>query len=254
MIVLDHLAIGTSALADGWELFSGLLGGRWAYGGDSAGFWWGQLQFSAGPKIELITPTSGPDAAFLDRFLSSRGPGPHHLNFIVPDIEVTLSRVKSLGIEPVQVRLVNSRWKEAFIHPRDAHGIVIQVAEQSGPPPLRARPSELPQPGAPSAFAVIEHHVADIVGATRLFQEALDGEVVSQVETTSHSAVELAWPNDAKLRLVRSAPGAEGRGARSGGVIGRLHFTRDGSALHAADLERLDAVSRGLGVSVLVTG
>jgi hypothetical protein len=29
--VLDHLAIGTPALAGGWELFGGLLGGTWAY-------------------------------------------------------------------------------------------------------------------------------------------------------------------------------------------------------------------------------
>ena len=40
--ILDHLAIGTPALTDGWELFGGVLGGRWAYGGDSPGFWWGQ--------------------------------------------------------------------------------------------------------------------------------------------------------------------------------------------------------------------
>jgi len=89
-VVLDHLAIGTPALTDGWELFGGVLGGTWAYGGDSPGFWWGQLSFAAGPKIELMTPTGGPDAAFLERFLASRGAGPHHLNFLVSDIEATL--------------------------------------------------------------------------------------------------------------------------------------------------------------------
>ena len=55
--VLDHVAIGTRALTDGWDLFGGLLGGSWVYGGDSPGYWWGQLQFRAGPKIELLTPT-----------------------------------------------------------------------------------------------------------------------------------------------------------------------------------------------------
>jgi len=49
--ILDHLAIGTPALADGWELFGGVLGGTWVYGGDPPGFWWGQLEFAAGPKI-----------------------------------------------------------------------------------------------------------------------------------------------------------------------------------------------------------
>ena len=68
-IVLDHFAIGTSTLTDGWELFGGLLGGTWAYGGDSAGYWWGQLSFAAGPKVELLTPTGGPDAALTGRTL-----------------------------------------------------------------------------------------------------------------------------------------------------------------------------------------
>ena len=85
--ILDHLAVGTPTLSDGWELFGGVLGGTWAYGGDSPGFWWGQLEFAAGPKIELLTPTGGPDAAFLERFLAARGAGPHHFNFLVTNIE-----------------------------------------------------------------------------------------------------------------------------------------------------------------------
>ncbi len=84
-VVLDHFAIGTPALTDGWDLFGGVLGGTWAYGGDSPGYWWGQLEFFAGPKIELLTPTGGADAAFLERFLAARGAGPHHFNFIVTD-------------------------------------------------------------------------------------------------------------------------------------------------------------------------
>src|SRR5260370_1323514 len=58
-VVLDHLAIGTPALTDGWELFGGVLGGTWVYGMDSPGDWCGQLDFPAGPKIQLLTPTVG---------------------------------------------------------------------------------------------------------------------------------------------------------------------------------------------------
>ena len=110
--VLDHLAIGTPALTDGWELFGGVLGGTWAYGMDSPGYWWGQLEFAAGPKIELLTPTDGPDAAFLERFLAARRQGPHHFNFLVSDIHDTLARVRALGIEPVGVNLDNPYWQE----------------------------------------------------------------------------------------------------------------------------------------------
>ncbi len=142
--VLDHLAVGTSALADGWDLFGGVLGGRWAYGGNSPGYWWGQLQFAEGPKIELLTPAGGPDAAFLERFLGARGAGPHHFNFLVTDIEDTLARIRASGLEPVGVHLANPYWREAFLHPRSAHGIVIQVAQPGGPEPNAPRRGSFP--------------------------------------------------------------------------------------------------------------
>ena len=35
--ILDHFAIATPALTDGWDLFGGVLGGTWVYGADSPG-------------------------------------------------------------------------------------------------------------------------------------------------------------------------------------------------------------------------
>ncbi len=247
--VLDHVAIGTRVLTDGWDLFGGLLGGSWVYGGDSPGFWWGQLKFRAGPKIELITPAGDADADFLERFLASRGAGPHHFNFIVPDISAALSRVRALGIEPVQISLVNATWKEAFLHPKDAYGIVIQVAEQSGPPPELAAPAQLPAPGPSSAFTLVEHYVADIDGAVRLFEEALEGEVVSRPDTADASVAELTWENGARLRLVQATPAAGGAGP-SGGGPGHLHFVRDGEQFSPADRSLGMDLAQNLGISV----
>ncbi len=239
--VLDHVAIGTHTLTDGWELFGGVLGGRWAYGGQSPGFWWGQVQFSAGPKIELLTPTGGPDSAFLERFLTARGPGPHHLNFIVPDIKAALSRVEAAGIEPVQVNLENLRWKEAFLRPRDAYGVVIQLAEQSGLPPEHPAPGELSVAGPSSAFTLVEHHVGDLAGATALFGSALEGDVV----TASGSTAELTWDNGARLRLVETLEAGQ---QRSGGRTAGLHFRRDRAAFGADDLSLAGELAERLGV------
>ena len=245
--VLDHVAIGTRVLRDGWDLFGGLLGGSWVYGGDSPGFWWGQLKFRVGPKIELLTPAGDSDADFLERFLASRGAGPHHFNFIVPDISAALSRVRALGIEPVQVSLVSATWKEAFLHPKDAYGIVIQVAEQSGPPPELAAPAQLPAPGPSAAFALVEHYVADIDGAVRLFGEALEGAVVSRPDT---AVAELSWENGARLRLVQLTPAAGGAGPRRGGGPGRLHFVRDGAQFSPADHRLGMELAQRLGISL----
>jgi hypothetical protein len=106
--VFDHVAIGTRTPSDGWQLFGGLLGGAWVYGGDSPGYWWGQLRFWSGPKVELLTPSPGSDGAFLERFLTSRGPGPHHFTFVVADLDATLAAVREHGIEPVGADLSNA--------------------------------------------------------------------------------------------------------------------------------------------------
>lgn len=239
-VVLDHLAVGTPALADGWELFGGVLGGAWAYGGDSPGFWWGQLEFAAGPKVELLTPTGGPDAAFLERFLAGHGAGPHHFNFVVSDIEATLARVRALGIEPVGVNLEGQNWKEAFLHPRDAHGIVIQVAWQGGTPPSDTPPAELPAPGPATRFDLVEHHVGDLPAATRLFTAALEG----QLEPSGEDAAELTWPGGRRIRLVRE------EGLPLGGSLHHVRFTRAEGTFTAQDRERAGLLAKRLGLTV----
>jgi hypothetical protein len=69
-------------------------------------------------------------AAFLDRFLAGLGAGPHHFSFLVTDIEDALTLIKASGIEPIGANLADPDWKEAFLHPRNTHGIVIRVAQQ----------------------------------------------------------------------------------------------------------------------------
>jgi methylmalonyl-CoA/ethylmalonyl-CoA epimerase len=239
-VVLDHLAVGTPALADGWELFGGVLGGTWAYGGDSPGFWWGQLEFAAGPKVELLRPTGGPDAAFLERFLAAHGAGPHHFNFAVSDIEATLARVRALGIEPVGVNLAGANWQEAFLHPRDVHGIVIQVAWQGGPPPPGTRPAELPASGPAAMFDLVEYHVGDLPAATRLFGEVLEG----TLETSGSDAAELTWPGGKRIRLVRE------EGLPLGGSLHHVRFTRAGGAFSAQDRQRAGLLAKRLGLAV----
>jgi methylmalonyl-CoA/ethylmalonyl-CoA epimerase len=239
--VLDHVAIGTRDLTDGWQLFGGLLGGMWAYGGNSPGYWWGQLEFARGPMIELLTPTGGPDAAFLERFLARRGAGPHHFNFHVPDIESTLARVRAAGLEPVGIDLSHDRWKEAFLHPKSAHGVVIQVAQQSGPGPRPDAPAGLPAPGAPSVLTLVEHRVADLDGAVQLYERVLDGEVIGH----DAGAAELTWPGGGMIRVVRSA-------AEPLGAIGELHFTRPAGSLAPDDQDRARDLAKRLGISIQV--
>ena len=243
--ILDHLAVGTPDLSGGWDLFAGVLGGTWAYGGDSPGFWFGQVKYAAGPKIELLKPTGGPDAAFLERFLDSRGPGPHHFNFLVTDIEDTLARIAAFGAEPVGVNLANPGWKEAFLHPRSAHGIVIQVAQQAGEPRSRP-PAELPEPGPPTRFDLIEHHVSDLDDAVRLFRDVLDGHL--DVAGVGAGSAELTWPGGKRIRLVHED------GLPLGGALHHIQFTRMAGMVSTEERERANLLAKRLGLAVELAG
>ena len=156
---------------------------------------------------------------------------------------VALARIAAFGIEPVGVNLANPDWKEAFLHPRSAYGIVIQVAQQAGSP-RSAPPRELPEPGPPTRLDLIEHHVSDLDGAVGLFRDVLDG----RLEAASAETAELAWPGGQRIRLVRE------HGLPLGGALHHVRFTRAAGAFSAQDRERAGLLAKRLGLVVELAG
>lgn len=124
---LDHVAIGVRALSDAMPFLVGELGGKAYEGGPGPGFTWAQWRFAGGARVELLEPLG--EAGFLHRFLDSRGPGVHHVTFITPDLAAARSKAESLGYDVVGYAEYPG-WKEAFLHPKQALGIVVQLAEQ----------------------------------------------------------------------------------------------------------------------------
>lgn len=126
---IDHVAIAVRSLSRAVPLYTDVLGATFIYGGDNVeqGFRWAQFRFLGGGKIELITPLD--PGGFLARFLDRHGEGVHHVTLKVPDIERALAALRAAGITPVGVSTDHPGWKEAFIHPRDANGTVIQLAQ-----------------------------------------------------------------------------------------------------------------------------
>ena len=85
--------------------------------------------------IELLEPTDTEHNDFLERFLAAGGDRPHHITFKVDDIEAELARLRALGVEPVGIDFRYPGWQEMFIHPAQAHGTVIQIAQTNVPEP-----------------------------------------------------------------------------------------------------------------------
>ena len=83
-------------------------------------------------EIELVEPTT--DDTGLARFLQTRGPGMHHICLEVDDIQGMLAHLKQVGIQLVnQTPVEDAEGKKyAFIHPKNAHGVLVELYELPG--------------------------------------------------------------------------------------------------------------------------
>ena len=98
----------------------------------------------------------------------------------------------------------------------------------------------LPTPGGPTSFGLIEHHVGDLADATRLFTEALGG----QLNDAGDDTAELTWPGGKRIRLVRED------GLPLGGLLHHVRFTRADGAFTTQDQERAGLLAKRLGLTV----
>ncbi len=140
---LDHVAIGVCDHRDGLAALTGRLGGLVISGGKPAGSGFRAMQIRIGRRdegmtIELLEPADTDRNDFLERFLASGGDRPHHVTFKTDDIESELDRLRSIDIGPVGVDFRDPGWQEMFIHPGQAHGTVIQIAQTNAPEPPMA--------------------------------------------------------------------------------------------------------------------
>ena len=150
---LDHVAIGVSDVSAVVPVVVGELGGREHDAGPGPGFVFWQWSFAGGGTLEVLSP-DGPPGGFLHRFLDARGPGVHHVTFKLPDIREAMDRAKRLGYEVVGFDDGSPGWIEAFLRPKQAQGIVVQLTEShpelSGedwtPQPFPPAPSDVPPP------------------------------------------------------------------------------------------------------------
>ena len=140
-ILFDHVAIGMPKMADAAPFLSGALGGIPDSGYPIGAFTWGTYRFEGGGSIEILEPRGA--SGFLHRFLAERGPGIHHVTFKVPSLDEVCARAEAAGYDVVGRDDSDVTWKEAFLHPKQALGIVVQFAEP-GPSPGRRRPRRIP--------------------------------------------------------------------------------------------------------------
>jgi methylmalonyl-CoA/ethylmalonyl-CoA epimerase len=131
--VFDHAAVASRRIRDLLPIYQNLLGGTFHLGGDNArvGYRGIQLRYRHGGKIELIEPLAG--STFLDSFFRRHPSGGlHHLTFKVQSMAKALALLRSRGYTVHGESDADPSWHEVFMHPRDAFGTLVQIA-QTGP-------------------------------------------------------------------------------------------------------------------------
>jgi methylmalonyl-CoA/ethylmalonyl-CoA epimerase len=126
---LDHTAIAVHSIESALPLYRDVLGGdpQELSTAPEKGFQVLTLRYPHGGAIELIAPL-GP-TGFVHNFLARRGEGVHHITFLVEDLKAAVADARAAGMRVVDEDYSRSEWREAFISPRSANGIIIQLAQ-----------------------------------------------------------------------------------------------------------------------------
>lgn len=126
---IDHVSIAVKDYERAFRFFSRLLGAVPGVGMEDPNMKYVWQLFSLGDlsRLELMHPTG--EGSFLDGFLNKREGGVHHITLETPDIEKFRVFLEEEEIPYFGRADMGDTWKELFIHPRDAFGVLIQVAE-----------------------------------------------------------------------------------------------------------------------------
>lgn len=80
-------------------------------------------------KIELVQPTTSDSG--IAKFLAARGPGMHHICLQVDDIDAMLANLREKNIHLIHEQAVtgDEGRRYAFIHPKAANGVLVELYE-----------------------------------------------------------------------------------------------------------------------------
>jgi methylmalonyl-CoA epimerase len=79
-------------------------------------------------NVELVQPTTNDTG--IAKFLEKRGEGIHHICVEVKDIHAALARLEEHDVQLIDaVPRKGAHGQVAFIHPKGAHGVLIELVE-----------------------------------------------------------------------------------------------------------------------------
>jgi len=129
-VKIDHIGIAVKSLTEAVKVYQDAIGlSVSSYDEvDDQGVRVAMLSIGES-RIELLEPTRADSP--IEKFMSKRGEGIHHIAVRVDNIEEALERLKAAG-----ARLIDSAPRRgahdtrvAFIHPSSTHGVLLELVE-----------------------------------------------------------------------------------------------------------------------------
>ena len=127
---IDHIGIAVRSIDEALKLYSGVIGLRVSgyEDVDEQGVRVAMLPVGDS-RIELLEPLHA--GSPIEKFMSRRGEGIHHIAVCVDNIESVMERFKAAGARLIDAspRRGAGNSRIAFIHPAGMHGVLLELVE-----------------------------------------------------------------------------------------------------------------------------
>jgi methylmalonyl-CoA/ethylmalonyl-CoA epimerase len=169
---LDHLAVAVKSREEATATYRNVLGMQleWEGQSDGTGIYQAFFHMEDGHFLALIEPMV-PDNA-VGRAVATRGEGFYVVSLA---IDSKVDAVKELEANGVRLLNANTTTGPAFVHPRSANGMLIQLAERTGDH-MPARDSNVSPEADVIDYKWIDHMVLavnDVEQATATYRDNL---------------------------------------------------------------------------------
>ena len=126
---LHHVGLAASDRQAVVGLYRDLLGYELSHVDDVPSQQLEALIFGKGAeRIEVLIPRS--EDSVVGRFLAKRGPGMHHLCYVVADLGATIAELVECGVQLTDTQPAQGLFGPVvFIHPKATHGVMIELLQ-----------------------------------------------------------------------------------------------------------------------------
>lgn len=128
---IDHVGIAVEDLSASVDLYRRLLRAEPVHRERVVDQGVEEVLFAAGPSYIQLLGALGPDTP-VGRFLSSHGPGVHHVAYRVEDVPATLETLKDDGVRLIdqEPRPGSRNTLIAFVHPKAMGDVLVELVQE----------------------------------------------------------------------------------------------------------------------------